>query len=93
MRASMLAAAAIIFAVPAFAQEDGAALYEQNCASCHGPDRAGMGDAFPSLVGVGERLEPEEIATILEEGRGLMPSFSYLSQEEREALVAFVSQD
>lgn len=35
---------------------EGAVIYEAQCASCHGPDAAGMGSAFPALAG----REPRE---------------------------------
>lgn len=94
MRALLLAGfgAASLTASPAVAQEDGAALYEQNCAACHGPEREGMAPAFPSLVGIGERLEADEIETIIAQGRGLMPPFGQLSETERDALVAFLTE-
>ena len=47
---------------------DPAALYQQHCASCHGPDRLGlMGPAlFPENL---ERLKPAEAVKVITEGR------------------------
>lgn len=57
----------------------GAAIYQQNCASCHGMDRKGSPPDFPSLEGVmARRLEGEIIGTILR-GQGRMPGFAHLA--------------
>jgi quinoprotein glucose dehydrogenase len=50
-------------------------LYAANCASCHGDDRRGSAMA-PSLIDVGARRRPEEIAQIIREGTGRMPAFA-----------------
>ena len=39
----------------------GNALYNSNCASCHGDDRKGSGTIIPSLVDVGKKLSADEI--------------------------------
>lgn len=49
-------------------------LFAANCAACHGDDRKGSGMA-PSLVDVGTRRTPEQIAQIIREGTGRMPAF------------------
>jgi quinoprotein glucose dehydrogenase len=49
-------------------------LYAANCASCHGDDRRGSAMA-PSLVDVGARRTPEQIAQVIREGTGRMPAF------------------
>lgn len=51
--------------------------YSANCASCHGGDMKGF-SGFPSLVSVGKKLTEKEIAAIIREGRGRMPSFVHL---------------
>jgi quinoprotein glucose dehydrogenase len=47
-------------------------LYNSKCATCHRADRRGSPEA-PSLLGVGERHTPDEIAAIIREGTGRMP--------------------
>jgi quinoprotein glucose dehydrogenase len=59
---------------------DTASLYNNNCASCHGAGRRGAPPAFPSLVGIGDRHSPREIAAIIREGTGRMPGFSHLGR-------------
>ncbi len=68
----------------------GAALFQKNCAACHGSDLNGHPPAFPSLKEVKTRMTREQIADLLKTGRNNMPSFSYLSDAERQALVGFL---
>ena len=49
-------------------------LYAANCAGCHGESRAGSAIG-PSLVDVGSRRTPEQIAQVIREGTGRMPAF------------------
>ena len=57
---------------------DTTSLYQNNCAGCHGADRQGAPPSFPSLVDIGKRLTPEQMASIIREGTGRMPGFDYL---------------
>jgi quinoprotein glucose dehydrogenase len=65
----------------------GPAVYVASCASCHGADRRGR-DRAPSLIGIGARLSAEQIHEVLERGRGFMPSFANLAEEEKAGLIA-----
>lgn len=84
--------AAAFAAAPAGAQDAaaGAKLYAANCASCHGADRAGMGDTFPALTDVGKRLDAKTIKERIKAGGGLMPPFGQLSQKDIDDLTAFL---
>ncbi|GAB4044517.1 outer membrane protein assembly factor BamB family protein [Spirosoma litoris] len=68
----------------------GKLLYQANCAACHGADRKGSGDAYPSLVDIGKRLTGQDIQAILKTGRGRMPSFEHISEQDRGTLVRFL---
>ncbi|KAA6441139.1 PQQ-binding-like beta-propeller repeat protein [Dyadobacter flavalbus] len=69
----------------------GAGLYQRNCASCHGADRTGNHDgSYPSLAGIDKRLTTSQIHSILEKGKGMMPSFSHISKAEKDAIVDFL---
>ncbi|MBD2753033.1 outer membrane protein assembly factor BamB family protein [Spirosoma validum] len=68
----------------------GKTLYQTNCAACHGIDRKGSGDAYPSLVNIGSRLSGQDIQAILKTGRGRMPSFEHISEQDRSTLVRFL---
>ncbi len=68
----------------------GKALYQSNCVSCHGLDRKGSGQAYPSLVAIGNRLSKEEIQSVLKSGKGRMPAFAHLSNRDRNDIVGFL---
>src|SRR5205085_9297155 len=53
----------------------GAAIYANNCSACHGANRQGSGSEFPNLQAVGDRLALDDIAAIVINGQGRMPSF------------------
>ena len=66
-------------------------LYGQLCAACHGANLEGNPVAsIPNLAGIAERLKPEEIGDLLSAGKGMMPSFKFLSQESRDGMVQFL---
>lgn len=70
----------------------GAQLYQTNCAACHGADKMGNHDgSYPSLANIGKRMTNAQINTVLQSGRGMMPSFSHIPEAERQAIVAFLS--
>lgn len=89
-----LLAAALFAAAPAAAQDAaaGAKLYAAQCASCHGPDRAGMAGMFPALTDVGKRLDKKQIKERIKAGGGLMPAFGQLSEKDLEDLTVFLKQ-
>ncbi len=68
----------------------GAAVYAQNCAGCHGADRAGQGN-IPSLNGIATRLTADEIRMTVTGGRGQMPAFSQLPERDLGALQAYLA--
>ena len=66
----------------------GDALYTQICAACHGVDRRGNAvQNVPSLVDIQQRRKPEEILALLKTGKGVMPSFDFLSDNQKQAVV------
>jgi mono/diheme cytochrome c family protein len=71
----------------------GRATYEKYCSSCHGSNREGNPPAIPSLRDVTQRLPDREILRIINQGRGQMPPFEYLSQSKKDAVVAFLSHE
>jgi quinoprotein glucose dehydrogenase len=70
--------------------ETGKALYTGNCATCHGNDKKGNGKEIPALSNIGIRLKETRIRDILRMGQGRMPSFQYLSESQRNAIVGFL---
>lgn len=66
----------------------GEAIYTQICAVCHGLDRRGNPvQNVPSLLDVGTRLKRVDVLTLLGTGRGVMPSFDFLTERQRQLLV------
>jgi quinoprotein glucose dehydrogenase len=78
---------------PAKAQENigqaGLRLYTQNCMSCHGPDKKGSGN-YPSIVGIENKFDPRSFVEFINNGRRMMPAFRHLSQEDKDAIAAYV---
>lgn len=65
-------------------------LYRKNCASCHGINREGQHPAIPGLVDLEERMSETSVMALLENGKGLMPSFAHLSTKRREQIVRYI---
>ncbi|MEX2574705.1 MAG: PQQ-binding-like beta-propeller repeat protein [Balneolaceae bacterium] len=70
--------------------EKGRFYYAQNCATCHGMDKGGQPPLYPSLVNVKETRSKAEVLTVIEEGRGMMPAFLNISEEEKDAVIAYL---
>jgi quinoprotein glucose dehydrogenase len=69
----------------------GGQLFNQICAPCHGMDRRGnAAQNVPTLIDVGTRLTAEQIQSLLQTGRGVMPSFGFLSAAQKLALTDFL---
>jgi len=68
----------------------GTAIYQNQCALCHGTDRAGSPPAFPSLVNVRDRMSSAEIAERITNGRGRMPSFPNIKGADLDALLNYL---
>jgi len=67
----------------------GLRLYNQNCMSCHGPDRKGSGN-YPSILGIESKYDPRTFVEFINTGRRMMPSFSHLSQDDKDAIASYV---
>ncbi|MEE9166729.1 MAG: PQQ-binding-like beta-propeller repeat protein [Candidatus Neomarinimicrobiota bacterium] len=76
-------------ASPAPAGED---IYRIYCASCHGLDRE-QDDlpTFSSIQIIKRNIPESEILQLIDHGQGQMPAFQNLSDQEKDALVAFLS--
>ena len=65
----------------------GDAIFTQICAACHGMDRKGnVAQNVPTLIGVEQRLKPADVLTLLQTGKGVMPSFGFLSDAQKQAV-------
>ena len=65
-------------------------IYHQQCAMCHGTNRAGSPPTFPSLIDVETRLPKEKILTQIHNGTGRMPSFPNLDDQKITALLEYL---
>ena len=66
----------------------GEAIYNQICAACHGIDRQGnKAQNVPSLLGVEQRLKPADVLALLKTGKGVMPSFGFLTERQHQLVV------
>ena len=68
----------------------GAATYTAQCSICHGSNRSGSPPAFPSLIGVTDRLSDEQISQIVAHGRGRMVGFPNLDPAKMTELLAYL---
>lgn len=70
----------------------GSSLYQQQCAVCHGPDRAGQPPVFPALTNISSRLSDTEVRKVIANGAGRMPGFPGLSADQQTALIGFLNK-
>ncbi|MEW9033066.1 MAG: cytochrome c [Planifilum fimeticola] len=66
------------------------AVYDNNCASCHGANLEGS--FGPSLTNAGSKYSKEEIDEIIKNGKGQMPAQTQLSDAERASLSAWLAE-
>jgi quinoprotein glucose dehydrogenase len=67
------------------------AVYLNQCGVCHGEKMEGSPPAIPSLAGIADRVSSEDITMIIKNGRGRMPGFPSLANEQLLALVAYLT--
>ena len=70
-------------------EQAGKRLYQNNCMSCHGPERQGSGN-FPSLIGVEKKYTNETFYNLIQSGRRMMPAFKQLNENEQEAIASYI---
>ncbi len=69
----------------------GKGVYTQNCAACHGENREGnTGGNYPSLIDLKKKYKQAEVLKFINNGKGMMPAFKHISDNEKEALVSFL---
>jgi mono/diheme cytochrome c family protein len=67
--------------------ERGESVFARECASCHGS--SAEGGVGPALVGTG--LDAATVATVVEQGRGVMPAGLVTGQEQADVVAYVVS--
>jgi quinoprotein glucose dehydrogenase len=78
--------------VPPPAGSLGEKVYQNQCSGCHGMNRAGSPPAIPALEGIEGMLTDQEIAGIIRQGRGRMPPFNSLTDEQVQAVVRYLTR-
>ena len=69
----------------------GQQVFLQNCTGCHGVDRAGnKAAAIPPLIDIKLRLTREQVMETVMKGRAVMPSWAFLSETQRQAVVGYL---
>ena len=69
--------------------EAGLRLYNKYCMTCHGAERKSKGD-FPVLDNIQAKYNFTQIKELLSTGRRRMPSFNYITNEEKEAIISYL---
>jgi quinoprotein glucose dehydrogenase len=67
------------------------ALYMSQCAVCHGEEMKGSPPAIPSLLGVGGLSSAAQITAIIRNGKGRMPGFSNLADDQIAGLLSYLT--
>ena len=70
----------------------GRQIYSTACITCHGKELEG-GEMFgnsPALVDVKSRLAKAEITEIIQKGKGVMPGFGWIKDNDLDAILAFL---
>ncbi len=68
----------------------GSRLYSARCSSCHGATRKGSSPAFPSLIGIGQRMNASQATELIRKGKAAMPAFPSLKDHELDLLLRFL---
>ena len=67
------------------------ALYMSQCAVCHGEALAGSPPSIPSLQGVSRRRSAAQITLTIRNGKGRMPGFSHLADDQIAGLLSYLT--
>jgi quinoprotein glucose dehydrogenase len=68
----------------------GRTVYGKYCMGCHDAELKGNGSSYPSLVDLDKKYKPDEVQDIIEHGKNMMPAFTQLEPNEKQALLAFL---
>jgi Cytochrome c, mono- and diheme variants len=71
--------------------EKGKAIYEANCAACHGANGQGMPPVMPALAGNANLKDAATVISVTKNGRGAMPPVgAAFSDEELKAVATYI---
>lgn len=68
----------------------GEAVYGAYCVACHGADRKGNGSSFPSVLNLKSKYNAQQLWSIIEKGKNMMPAFAQIKGVDKDALLAFL---
>lgn len=68
----------------------GKTVYGKYCMACHGAELKGNGSSYPALTDLHKKYKTEQVQDIIEHGRNMMPAFTQLEPNEKQALLAFL---
>src|ERR1700684_2432591 len=70
----------------------GEKIYQNQCSMCHGINRAGSPPSVPALRGIEGILTDQEIAATIRSGKGRMPPFNSLTDQQVEDVVHYLTR-
>jgi quinoprotein glucose dehydrogenase len=83
------------------APQPGQTVYQQNCQTCHGPDRLGTDNGVPLVHGAADpvnniaagtpRFDAAAIRAVVGAGKGRMPAFPHLTTADVDAVVTLLT--
>ncbi|WP_296699032.1 PQQ-binding-like beta-propeller repeat protein [Algoriphagus sp.] len=68
----------------------GQSIYSTYCGNCHGLEKKGNPPTIPSLTGISDLYSPDSLGELLQKGRGAMPAFDHISEENKKILVNYL---
>jgi quinoprotein glucose dehydrogenase len=68
----------------------GHGIYQSQCSVCHRDNMAGSPPQFPALTGIADRMGPKDITATITNGKGRMPAFTNLTEEQLFAVIEYV---
>jgi quinoprotein glucose dehydrogenase len=72
----------------------GEKLYMASCATCHGAERKGNpASGYPALVEVQKKYKRPQVLTLISTGKGMMPAFKGMTDDQKNLIVAFLYGD
>jgi quinoprotein glucose dehydrogenase len=63
---------------------------QKGCVTCHGANREGIGNA-PKLTGLEKKYELQNVVEIIRKGKGAMPAFAQIPEDELQQLAAYLT--
>ncbi len=95
MKFALLAAAGIFIAGAALAEDNGQALYNRKCATCHQQNGEGIPHAYPALSGDAFLLgaEDDDVIKLIFKGRDGMPAWSSFLKDDEIAKILTYARD